>query len=103
MFHKECRKWRRHLPPLASDWPAFKLFATEAHQDWWDAQGTTAGLHFPVANLATPNAPVPTTGPINAAAIDALALLANATAHHRDTVATLTATIATLTRDLKTS
>ena len=95
LFHDDCKKWRKRLPPLLQDWPSFKIFFAEAYNDWRETQKTSAGNIYATAN-ATPKQSL-----FEEETIAAIANLANATAADRAATAHLTATNAKLTEELK--
>ena len=107
MFGDDCKEWRKRANEfLDCDWSAFKLFFTKAHREWRESSLTSVGNMYPSANAAVVNPPstpsfAPTPANLVTETYDAIANLATATSADRATFANLTATVASLTADLR--
>ena len=91
VFNDDLKDWNR-LPLLDRTWSKFRVHFAKAHLKWRANLRLTAGKYFPRANSVDSTSL--TTH--QAETVDALANLATNTATDRDTVATLTDTIAQL-------
>ena len=89
MFHDDCKIWNRH-PAAYKTYDQFKTDFSIAHREFRDTRGTTAGATDFQANNAS----------VQQDTFEAIANLATATAHDRNTVATLTATNSALSQEL---
>jgi hypothetical protein len=89
MFVEDCKIWKRRATAYKT-WDQFKTDFADAHREFRDARGTTAGATNYQANNAV----------YEQDTIEALANLATATSHDRQAVSTLTATNSALTTEL---
>jgi hypothetical protein len=90
MFPDECKVWKRRDPAYKT-WDHFKRDFALSHREFREARVTSAGAGYQSANVA-----------YEQDTIDAIANLATATAHDRQTVSTLSATNSSLTQELAT-
>lgn len=97
MFSNDLRDWRRK-PTAAKTWTNFKPFMTNRYTEWRQEHVNTAAHKYGMANAVHQDEPQ-----FEQRTIDAIANLATATASDRAAVAKLTATIADLTTELKTT
>ena len=95
-FNDDLKEWNRK-PLLGHDWTTFRVYFAKAHCKWKANLRLTAGQHFPRAKDVDTSTPT-TNHQVDT--VDALANLETATAADRDTVATLTDTIAQLLLEL---
>ena len=88
LFADKCKEWKR-FPVASKTWLAFKQKFAEAHQEWRESQGTSAGHHF--GNNAVDT---------QTETANAISDLAAATAADRATMVSLTQSVQTLTTQL---
>jgi hypothetical protein len=93
-----CRDWQRRTP-MNQTWAEFRREFARAQREQIIISSTASGAGYHTANVAEnyEHTPVPADGEI----VTAMANLATATSADRETVATLTRAIATLTDQLK--
>jgi hypothetical protein len=88
MFLDDCKLWKRQ-PEAYKTWDHFKRDFTLSHREFRESNVTSAGAGYQTANSV-----------YQQDTVDAIANLATATAHDRQTVATLSATNSALTTEL---
>ena len=88
IFLDDCKIWKRR-PEAYKTWGHFKIDFTLSHREHRETKVTTAGAGYQSANSV-----------YQQDTVNAIANLATATAHDRQTVATLSATNSTLTLEL---
>jgi hypothetical protein len=88
MFLDDCKLWKRQ-PGHYKTWDNFKRDFALSHREFREAKVTSAGAGYQSANSV-----------YQQNTVDAIANLATATAHDRQTVSTLTATNSALTLEL---
>jgi hypothetical protein len=93
-----CRDWQRRTP-LNQTWADFRREFARAQREQRIISSTASGAGYHTANVAEHYEPTPM--PVDAGFTTAMANLATATSADRETVATLTRAIATLTDQLK--
>jgi hypothetical protein len=95
LFNIECKLWKRQVEAYRT-YPQFKLDFALSHRELRDTRATAAGAGYQAANSVTQFG----NSAYQQETIDALANLATATVHDRETFATLTATNSALTAEL---
>jgi hypothetical protein len=93
-----CRNWQRRTP-VNQTWADFHREFSRAQREQRIISITVSGAVYHTANVADHYEPTPI--PANTGFVTAMANLATATSADRETVATLTIAIATLTDKLK--
>jgi hypothetical protein len=93
-----CRDWKRRTP-VNQTWADFRREFARAQLEQRIISSTASGAGYHTANIAEHYEPTPM--PANTGFVTAMANLATATSAERETVATLTRAIATLTDQLK--
>ena len=104
IFTDDCKEWQRLAAPDRT-WIAFKAKFALAHLEWRESQTNTAGNTYGANNM---EARADTANAINnmEAQVDtanAINALASATASDRDTMVSLSSSVATLTAQLATT
>jgi hypothetical protein len=92
------RDWQRHTQ-VNQNWADFRREFSRAQREQRIMSSTASGAGYHTANVAEHYEPTPM--PANTGFVTAMASLATATSADRETVATLTRAIATLTDQLK--
>ena len=99
MFLDDCKTWK-HKPDANTNLTNFKTYFSLAHRKFHETRTTTASGAFAAANLANSLSSYQPNASYQKYTVDAITNLASSTAHDRESVATLTATITTLTTEL---
>ena len=99
MFLDDFKTWKRK-PDADKTWENFKTYFSLAHHEFRKTCITTAGSGFANTNSAKNLLSYQPNVAYKQETVDDIANLASATSHYRDSVSTLTATVATLTTDL---
>jgi hypothetical protein len=93
-----CRDWQRRTP-VNQTWDEFRREFARAQREQSIISSTSSGAGYHTANVAEHYEPTPLPGHIGF--VTSMANLSTATSADRETVATLTKAIATLTEQLK--
>ena len=102
IFLDDFKTWK-HKPDADKTWANFKTYFSLAHRKFRETRTTTAGSGFAAANSAETLLSYHTNATYQQETVEAIANLASANTHDRESVATLTATVATLTTNLATT
>ena len=99
MFLDDCKTYKRK-PDANNIWDNFKTYFSLPHREFRKTRTTTAGAGFAASNSADSFSSYQPNAAYQQETVYAIANLASATAHNREYVATLNATVATLTTKL---
>ena len=102
MLLYDCKTWK-HKPNANKTWVNFNTYFSLAHREFCETRTTTASSGFAAANSAEILSSYQPNASYQQETVKSIAILASPTTHNRESVATLTATVATLATELATT
>ena len=102
MFLEDYKTWKRKTD-ADKTWDNFKTYFSLAHSEFLETRTTTNSVVFVAANSADSLSPHQPSATYQQETVNAITNLSSSTSHNRDSVTTLTSTVADLTTELSTT